>query len=213
MHLNFTADRFTKTGTLTLPPALEPVVRTLAAQIAREQPQMETAHSYNPDGSVAFEKRGGPSSVEFTQAESVQCARKPFVHNHPNGRSLSIQDAVWAAQYGFTNMQAIGVNDHGEVWHYQLASAPHADWPKPEELTIAYTEEDARVPGRFQEMIDTGVLGYPDANAYHHHGVWMAMAERFPQLRYQRTFLGHGARQHDAPQARGRGAGCAPPPC
>lgn len=67
----------------------------------------EVAGVFDADGKRRFAKPGDADQVGFTRSELARLPGTVLVHNHPNGSSLSYQDAIFAEKHDLAEIIAV----------------------------------------------------------------------------------------------------------
>lgn len=89
----------------------------------------EVAGVFDVSGRRLFAKPGDADQVGFTRSEQARLRGTTLVHNHPNGSSLSYQDAMFAEKHGLAEIVAV-VRFEKRLVRFSLAPEPEVGvWP------------------------------------------------------------------------------------
>jgi hypothetical protein len=109
-----------------------------------------------------------------------------ITHNHPGGRSLSIDDVVLATRMNAQEIRAVGRNEGHDVL-YRISRGSNAQWPTSQDLVSEFSDADKKQLEKFGPMVREGKIRIPDANFLHGHEVWQAAAKALG-LKYERVY-------------------------
>jgi hypothetical protein len=140
-------------------------------------PKIEYAALLNESGDRLWIKRGGDSHVEFTSEEGQQMRGAILVHNHPSGRSLSLDDMKLAGTQGMRRIYAVS-NDGSYIYAATVRER------SPDRLIDRYCEYDTEVYNAFIKKINRGEITVSEADKWHHH-VTNAIASRDGLVSYR----------------------------
>lgn len=111
----------------------------------------EVAGVFDSAGRRLFAKPGDADKVGFTRSEMARLPGTMLVHNHPNGSSLSYQDAVFAEKHGLAEIVAI-VRFEQRLVRFSLSpervpGLPAGTWPPFADLSLFFLPilEDIRL--------------------------------------------------------------------
>lgn len=89
----------------------------------------EVAGGFDSAGRRLFAKPGDADKVGFTRSEIARLPGTVLVHNHPNGSSLSYQDAMFAEKHRLAQIVAV-VRFEKKLVRFSLSPDPVAGmWP------------------------------------------------------------------------------------
>jgi hypothetical protein len=175
------------------PPAAERRLRTIERDELARRPT-EKAIFFAPRGSRVFERTDhDPRQVRLGPKDVERMCGLVMTHNHPGGRSLSLDDVDLAVCADLVEVRAVGMalgvaasGQRVPVAHRLLR--PPGGWPPIVDIAATYERHSETVFGEFWARIDDGRLSRRLANALHLHEVWIRVA-RALDLRYERTPL------------------------
>ncbi len=126
-------------------------------------------------GEVRLTKIGGKHSIEHT-ADEVRVMRDAiYVHNHPSGVSLSIQDVYFAQRAGIREIRAIGSKySYSACWEGEM----------PSKFTWVATAQDIdhALYRKYRVLVNSGKLPPVEASMQHQHELWTEFAEKMKDL-------------------------------
>jgi hypothetical protein len=129
-----------------------------------DRPKIEYAALLGESGDQLWIKRGGDSYVEFTLEEVQQMRGAILVHNHPSGRSLSLEDMKLAGAQGLRRIYAVS-NDRSNIYAATVMER------SVDRLVDRYQKYDAEVRNVFMRKIGRGEITVSEAERWHHHVV------------------------------------------
>jgi hypothetical protein len=135
------------------------------------------------DGKMIVSKTGGHTGVNLTKDEldNMQDQHATATHNHPEGRSFSLDDVHLAVTKNLSEMRAVT-----SKFTHRMQPGP-AGWPPDADLRAWYLDKDHEVYKDITARIDDKTLTKDEANALHHHEIWARLAaEHQENLRYSR---------------------------
>jgi len=144
----------------------------------------ETGILVDDNGNIIFRKDGDESSVTFTQQELLLMQNRVFTHNHPGGRSFSLQDALLASTWQLSEIRAVAkpVSPGGNIRVYRLFISPDVSRSQIQKL---YTRFDSEIKEEFTTAVLSKKMTISQANATHHHTIW----QRISNLKIGITYI------------------------
>lgn len=150
--------------------------------------------SFSSSGSRVFERTDhDPRQVRLGTQDIERMRGLVMTHNHPGGRSLSLDDVDLAVCADLVEVRAVGmalgVTAAGRrvaVTHRLLR--PPGGWPPMTDIAAGYERHSEAVFDEFWVRIDEGRLSRKLANALHLHEVWTRVAHAL-DLDYERALL------------------------
>jgi hypothetical protein len=116
------------------------------------------------EGELLFTKQGGKSYISFSESEMALMDGGILSHNHPEGRSLSMEDMSLVIRKNLSRIYAIGNN--GSIY---AASVKYGITVN--ELTAARSNAAREIRSSFLEKISKDEITASDAGKYHDHAV------------------------------------------
>ena len=132
-------------------------------------------------GKIILLKDGDKNSLRFTDTEYDRAKTFKnliFTHNHPSGKSFSIEDIFMAAAWGFKEERAVG-----EKYTYIMKFGK--DLPI-QHLQGYYTSIFNSRYDFYREKVQGGQMTVNEAGMKHFHETWIDVAEILPGLEYKR---------------------------
>jgi hypothetical protein len=136
----------------------------------------ETAILVDDNGNIIFRKDGNENSVSFTREEAMLMQNRVLTHNHPLGRSFSLQDALMATTWQLSEIRAVSrpVSPGGNIRVYRLFVSPDVSRSQVNKL---YERFDSQVKAEFTSAILRKQMTTKEADALHHHTVWKRISD------------------------------------
>jgi len=108
----------------------------------------EVGVAYDEFGNVVLEKMGSSNAISFTESELKKLAGNVFTHNHPGGKSFSLEDIQFALANKIKEIRAVS-NQRGGVYTFSVDTEA--------------LERSGRTLSKLAEMITTNVhqMGTP----------------------------------------------------
>ena len=176
-------------------PAAERRLRNIErAELALRPTEKAIFFSFSPKGSRVFERTDhDPRQVRLGPKDIERMRGLAMTHNHPGGRSLSLDDVDLAVCADLVEIRAVGMalgvaasGQRVAVTHRLLR--PPGGWPPMADITAGYERHSEAVFDEFWARIDEGRLSRRLANALHLHEVWTRVAHAL-DLAYERVLL------------------------
>lgn len=147
----------------------------------------ESCVVFDADGTPLFAKSGSSRAITFTGVELRQMQGGYFIHNHPSGSGLSIDDVVFATRNNMAEIRAVGRSRLGEQRvTYRLARRGDEWWDQMG-TTNAYLQKTYQIHHQntmsvFNTLIDAGDMTPVEAQMEHYHVVWDQVAREMNLL-------------------------------
>jgi len=140
----------------------------------REQP-MEYGVFIDPrDGSVsAVFTDGQPNYIALPNALIPGLQDRVFIHNHPGGNSLSLEDVASAQRFNMLAVRAVAPGGSS----YMLRRTG-SSWPDYFQSTIRELHDQQT--SEWQSQIRAGTRDVLEASATHYDALWTKVAQAFP---------------------------------
>ncbi len=164
---------------------LTKIVSDIEADI-RMNKRFETGVVVDLQGNVIIDKRGGLSTVEFTQEECSKMKNCIFTHNHPGGwaypendicrigNSFSWQDIVLCVSHDIAEMRAATPN-----YTFSM-KRPNGGWNvQPSEIRNDFNIVNNELHKEFIGRINSGTMTIGQANATHYHILWKRLSKKY----------------------------------
>jgi len=147
---------------------------------------IEKCYALDKEGKKVLSKTGGKSSIELTAGELDLLTDTTFTHNHPNGRTFSLEDINLQVITGVKEMRA--VTGEGTFSSMAVDSRHRGEkWAK--KLRDSFDNEDRIVREIYIAEINAGKMTLSDANMKHHYEVWERVVKELPWLKYTKGEL------------------------
>ena len=189
-------------GELSIQGALREVgIRVSGDSLARlsglNRAEFEAAHLLRQDGESAavWDKDGNFLGILSGSERSVLIPPEiraamdggVFTHNHPGGRSFSIEDYGIASNHNLAEMRAFGTQEPGRSFLYSLKPGD-SGWPTGEGFSQAWVTTAAEIEAQLRRQVLAGTMRATFANQNWVHWVWQRMAKDLG-FSYSRTRL------------------------
>lgn len=171
-----------------------PMSNHQATAVASIEPEIRTKGTercaiYGEDGVAIVDKLGNVTGVQFEKHEMDKLAGvKNLVgtHNHPGGRSLSIDDMRLAAKLNMQEIRAVGMHD-GKPVLYRMSRGSADKWPTREQLDSAVADGNIKEELKLGPKVKNGTMEADAANFLYAHEVNIEVAAKLG-LHYQRVY-------------------------
>ena len=135
------------------------------------------------NGKQLLFKDGQASSVSFSPDEVSLMKGAVFTHNHPGGRSFSLEDVSIFNHSGMKEIRAVG-----NGVEYSLVRTAKSRKVTTKNLRSYYLDEETAKRYDFNRAINEGRMTIEFANANHHHEVMIEVAAAMG-LTYTRKYI------------------------
>jgi hypothetical protein len=175
------------------PPAAERRLRGIERDELAPRPT-EKAIFFAPAGPRIFECTDeDPRQIRLGSHDLKRMRGLVMTHNHPGGRSLSLDDVDLAVCADLVEIRAVGMALGVAATGERVAVAhrlirPSSGWPHRADIAASYERHSETVFGEFWARIDDDRLSRKLANALHLHEVWTRVAGSLG-LDYEQTPL------------------------
>ena len=153
--------------------------------IIRMNKDFETAIAVDSEGRVIINKKGGKSSVDFTQKEGEILKDSIFTHNHPGGweakegtvgrigNSFSIADILTSINLDIKEIRAVTPN------YTFTMKRPSSGWPDIQQAKRFIEKLNQERLDTYLPRVRTGTTRRDYAEVTHWHSVWRDFAKKY----------------------------------
>ncbi len=124
------------------------------------------------DGKMVLFKDGNENSVVFSPEEAEATKGGVFTHNHPMGRSFSVQDLVMFEKWEYSELRAVS-----KGWTYSIKPA-FKRW-NIDVVHAEYGKVNKKIRDLFEDKILSNQITIDQAEATHHNEVMLLMSKTF----------------------------------
>jgi hypothetical protein len=129
------------------------------------------------DGRLIAEEKGVKKYVEFSERDLRNISDGALIHNHPSGRSFSIEDLRLACDYNPEVLYLFGINPKGIAYRYTI-HRPKGGWPSSREVSKIYAQALEKVENVLYKQAAKDLISEADLDMEIGNEAMMALAKR-----------------------------------
>jgi len=130
---------------------------------------VETGAFFNANGIVITQKSGTIDRIEFDPYELVGTTRSLFTHNHPSGKSFSVQDFEMAIDGDLIEMRVV-------TTYCRYIVKPKGAWPTFSKIEQAVQQHAPAVLQQVSALVQSCQLANGDLDKELQHRTWILVS-------------------------------------